>query len=107
MEWPFFQGDVDLEPSGAYAPLVINRPEFDESTHKLVPLTPQNVDGEWRIDFSVEPITAVDVATKAILAQQYAQSLEEENAQNRAVHNVGQSNEVLNTMSGSAPDVIG
>jgi hypothetical protein len=107
MEWPFFQGDVDLEPPGAYAPLVINRPEFDDSTHKLVSLTPQEVNGEWRIEFSVEPLTAVDIAAKAVLTQQYEQSLEEENEKTRTGPYVGQPNEALNTMSGSVPDVIG
>lgn len=105
MTWPFFQGDVDLDPQGGYAPLVVSCPEYDQKTQKLVASAPTEVEGIWYISHTVELMSAADLARQAILLEEkerLAKKLAENNMPMPSAHTQDMEN-----LSGSAPDVVG
>jgi hypothetical protein len=105
MTWPFFQGDVELDPEGGYVPLVVSCPEYNPETQKLVPAAPEEVDGVWRVLHTAEDLTSPDKNLQAALLEEkerLAKKLAE--AEMLASPELAQDMENLN---GSAPDVVG
>ena len=106
MEWPFYQGDVELDPDGVYAPLVDEPPMYDHENQKLVVTAPQEVNGQWVVQYRVEPLTEEDIVLKEALAQEDARLRQELDALNKPPAPTVQTQD-LSHLSGSAPNVIG
>jgi hypothetical protein len=105
MTWPFFQGDVDLDPQGGYVPLVVSFSEYNPETQKLIPSAPEEVDGVWRVLHTAEDLTSLDKNLQAALLEE-KERLAKKLTENEMIvpPELAQDMENLN---GSAPDVVG
>jgi hypothetical protein len=105
MTWPFFQGDVELDPEGGYVPLVVSYPEYNPETQKLVPSAPEEIDGIWRVLHTVKDLTSSDKNLQAALLEEnerLAKKLAED-----AMPTPSELTQDMENLNGSAPDVVG
>jgi len=75
LEFPRFQGDIRNEHPeigeefvcpGTYAPVVEGSfPEYDYETQKVIHGDPENVDGVWKVDFKIVPLSETELKVRA------------------------------------------
>ena len=66
MEYPRFQGDIDLDPDAQWAEVIETDVPVVGPNQVLIQLAPENVGGVWSKVWSVKDLTDLDKKNKAI-----------------------------------------
>ena len=63
LEYPRHDGDIALDPTGQYAVVNwIDAPAFDSSTRRCNEGSPELIDGQWRMTWTVRDATQSEIA---------------------------------------------